>query len=135
GATSFRSTGPNPRPGTATASPSWVNRQRNEWFLRSPVRASAPSVTVPANGAFTVTVGTDVAGALGYNVFVSSVGAGPYLYAGRTGYNKATVSAYPAPGTTSTTASAADASAVATNFDGLLTNLAASGGYVSRLNS
>ncbi len=103
-------------------------------FHQGPTTAVA-SVTVPANGAFTVTVGTDVVGALGYNVFVSSVGTGPYLYAGRTGYNKATVAAYPAPGTTSTTASAADTSAVATNFDGLLTNLAASGGYTARLNS
>ena len=42
---------------------------------------------VSAGQAIQVKVGTDVQGALGYNLFVASVQAGPYYYAGRTGYN------------------------------------------------
>ena len=91
------------------------------------------SVTVPASGAFTVSVGTDAAGALGYNVFVASVHGGPYYYAGRSGYNKILITSATTT-SASVAASSADASAVATNFDGLLTNIAANG-YTTRLNS
>ena len=101
-------------------------------FHQSATTAEA-SVTVPASGAFTVTVGTDAAGALGYNVFVASVHGGPYFYAGRSGYNKILVQSATTT-TASVAASSADASAVATNFDGLLTNIAANG-YTTRLNS
>ena len=101
-------------------------------FHQSATTAEA-SVTVPASGAFTVTVGTDAPGALGYNVFVASVHGGPYFYAGRSGYNKILVQSATTT-TASVAASSADASAVATNFDGLLTNIAANG-YTTRLNS
>ena len=81
-----------------------------------------------------VNIGSDVAGALGYNLYAASVQAGPYYYAGRTGYNVGFITSQPTGGP-STTSGAVDASAVSTNFDGLLTNTAASGGYVKRLNS
>lgn len=95
---------------------------------------AAASVAVTSGQAIQVTVGTDVPGALGYNLYVGSVAAGPFYYAGRTGYNVGYVTSQPTSGP-STTSSATDQSAVATNFDGILTNLAASATYVKRLNS
>jgi hypothetical protein len=81
-----------------------------------------------------VNITGDVTGALGYNIYVASVNAGPYYYSGRTGYNTGYVTSLPTAGP-QTSPGAADASAVATNYDGLLTNTAASGGYVTRLNA
>lgn len=95
---------------------------------------AAASVAVTSGQAIQVSVGTDVAGALGYNLFVGSVSSGPFIYSGRTGYNTGYITSAPASGP-STTSGAADASAVATNYDGLLTNTAASGGYTKRLNA
>lgn len=94
----------------------------------------AASVAVGAGQAIQVTVGVDVPGALGYNLFVGSVSAGPFIYSGRTGFATGYIKSQPAVGP-STTSGAADASAVATNYDGLITNVSASGGYVTRLNS
>jgi len=96
--------------------------------------SSAASVTVTAGQSIKVNIGTDVAGALGYNLFVGSVAAGPFIYSGRTGYNTGYINSAPASGPY-TAAGAADQSAVANNYDGLLTNTAASGGYVNRLNA
>ena len=92
-------------------------------FHQGPTTAAA-SVAVTSGQAIEVTVGTDVAGALGYNLFVASVGGGPFCYAGRTGYDIGFVTAPPSLANGTAAASASDASAVATNFDGLLTNLA-----------
>lgn len=107
-------------------------------FHQGPTTAAA-SVTTAAGQAISITVGTDVTGALGYNMFVGSVQAGPFFYAGRTGSNVGYVTTPPATlsaaGAGTATASASDASAISTNFDGFFTNLAASGGYVKRLNS
>jgi hypothetical protein len=94
----------------------------------------AASVAVTTGQAIQVTVGVDVPGALGYNLYVASVQAGPYYYAGRTGYNVGYIGSQPSSGPT-TTSGAADQSAVSNNFDGMLTNLSASAGYVKRLNS
>ena len=94
----------------------------------------AASVSVSAGQAIQVTVGSDVTGALGYNLFVGSVSSGPFYYAGRTGYNVGYIKSQPSSGPT-TTSGAADASALSVNYDGLLTNVAASGGYVTRLNA
>ena len=82
----------------------------------------------------TITNDSSQVGALGYNLFAASVAGGPYYYAGRTGYNVGYITAQPSAGPTITNG-AADSSAVSTNFDGLLTNVAASGGYVARLNA
>lgn len=95
---------------------------------------AAASVAVAAGQAIQVTVGVDVVGALGYNLYVASVLAGPYYYAGRTGSNVGYIKSQPTAGPTAT-ASQTDQSAVGTNYDGLLTNTAASGGYVARLNA
>jgi hypothetical protein len=95
---------------------------------------NAASVTVSSGQAVQVTIGTDVAGALGYNLYTASVQAGPYYYAGRTGYNVGYIVSQPTSGAT-TTSGAGDQSAVSTNYDGMLTNLAARGGYVKRLNA
>ena len=95
---------------------------------------AAASVAVTAGQSIKVAVGTDVAGALGYNLFVGSVSSGPFIYSGRTGYSTGYINSAPASGP-AVAASAADQSAVATNYDGLLTNTAASGGYVTRLNA
>jgi hypothetical protein len=94
---------------------------------------AAASVAVTTGQAIQVTVGTDVVGALGYNLFVGSVSSGPFVYAGRTGYNVGYIKSQPASGP-EVASGAADQSAVTNNYDGLLTNTAASGGYVTRLN-
>ena len=67
-------------------------------------------------------------------MYASSVSGGPYFYTGRTGYNVGYITSLPQSGP-SVAASGADQSAVATNYDGLLTNTAASGGYTTRLNA
>jgi hypothetical protein len=97
---------------------------------------AAASVTVGAGSAIQVTVAAsaDVAGALGYNLYVGSVSGGPFYYAGRTGYNVGYITSQPTSGPV-VTPSQADASAIGTNYDGLLTNTAASGGYTTRLNA
>jgi hypothetical protein len=103
---------------------------------QGPVSTSGTTASVSiggAGGAVQVKIG-DVTGALGYNLFAASVQAGPYFYAGRTGYNVGYITSQPSSGPIATSGQA-DQSAVATNFDGLLTNVAASGGYVSRLNA
>ena len=82
----------------------------------------------------TITNDSSQTGALGYNLYAASVNGGPYYYAGRTGYNVGYITSQPSAGPT-ITVGAADQSAVATNYDGLLTNVAASGGYVTRLNA
>jgi hypothetical protein len=94
----------------------------------------ASSVAVSAGQAVQVTVGTDVQGALGYNLFVASVAGGPYVYAGRTGFNVGYITAQPVSGPT-TTSGAGDASALTTNYDGILSNLGANAGYTTRLNA
>jgi hypothetical protein len=94
----------------------------------------AASVAVTGGQAISASVGVDVVGALGYNIFVGSVQAGPFYYAGRSGWSQVYVTSQPTSGP-STTSGAADASAISTNFDGLLTNTSASGGYVKRLNA
>ena len=95
---------------------------------------TAASVALTAGQVVQVKVVTDSPGAVGYNLFVGSVSAGPFYYAGRTGYNVGYITYQPSSGPT-TTSGAADSSAVSTNYDGLLTNTAASGGYVTRLNA
>ena len=54
-------------------------------------------------------------------------------YAGRTGYSTGYITNQPTSGPT-IASGAGDASAQPTNYDGLLTNVAANGGYVKRLN-
>jgi hypothetical protein len=81
-----------------------------------------------------VTNDSSQTGALGYNLYAASTAAGPYYYAGRTGYNVGYITAQPSAGPT-ITVGAADQSTSANNYDGLLTNVAASGGYVTRLNA
>ena len=95
---------------------------------------TSSSVSCGAGQVAQVTIGTDVTGALGYNLFAASVQAGPYFYAGRTGYNVGYVTSQPSSGPIATSGQA-DQSAVTNNYDGLLTNTAASGGYVTRLNA
>ena len=97
--------------------------------------SSAASVTVSAGQAVQVNL-TDVTGALGYLLYAASVVGGPYYYAGRTGWSTGYVTSQPTSGI-STTPGAADQSAPTNtpNFDGLLTSVSASGGYVTRLNA
>lgn len=104
---------------------------------QGPTSATGTSASVTTSAGLTavqVNIGSDVAGALGYNIFAASIQEGPYYYAGRTGSNLGYITSQPSAGPT-TTSGAVDASAVSTNFDGLLTNVAASGGYVKRLNA
>ena len=82
----------------------------------------------------TVTNDSSQTGALGYNLYAASVSGGPYYYAGRTGYNVGYITSQPTSGPTVTNG-AADQSTSSNNYDGLLTNTGASGGYVTRLNA
>jgi len=134
-------TGTNPNSTTALASTSWVIVAADAGDFTSPTgvlhqgpSTVAASVTgVSAGKAIQVNVGTDAVGALGYNMYVASVQAGPYFFSGRTGFNTGYISNQPLGGAT-TTSGAADASAFSNNYDGLLANTAASGGYVTRIN-
>ena len=125
----------------ALASTSWVVAAPDAGDLlgttgvlhQGPATAAA-SVSVTTGQAIQVTISSDSPGALGYNLYVGSVSSGPFVYAGRTGYNVGYIKNQPASGP-EVAASAADTSAVANNYDGLLTNAAASGGYVTRLNA
>src|ERR1017187_8582336 len=94
----------------------------------------AASVSVSAGQAIKVSVGDDVTGALGYNMFVGSVSSGPFYYAGRTVYATGYITSQPSSGPT-TTSGAADASALSTNYDGFFPNLGASAGYSTRHNA
>jgi hypothetical protein len=96
--------------------------------------SSAVGVATTAGQAVQVTIGTDAVGALGYNIYASSVSTGPFVYTGRTGYNVGYVTVQPGTTGPSVAAGGGDQSAIATNYDGLLTNTVASGGYVNRLN-
>lgn len=95
---------------------------------------TAASVAVTAGQAIQVTVGSGVTGALGYNLYVASVQAGPYYLAGRSGYNIVYAGGQPSSGP-SATAGAADASAFSYNYDGLFANGSASAGYTKVLNA
>jgi hypothetical protein len=95
---------------------------------------TSASVNLTAGQVAQVNIGSDVTGALGYNLYAASVVGGPYYYAGRTGYNTGYVVSQPTSGPT-VTSGAADQSTSANNYDGLLTNVGASGGYVTRLNA
>jgi hypothetical protein len=97
---------------------------------------AATSVVKTGTGLTAVQVNiTDAGvGALGYILYAGSTSTGPFYYAGRTGYNVGYITSQPSAGPF-VAASATDQSAVATNYDGLLTNTAASGGYVARLNA
>jgi hypothetical protein len=103
-------------------------------FHQGPTSAASSVAISGSTQAIQVNITPDVVGALGYNLFVGSVVGGPFAYAGRTGYDTGYITAPPNTANGTATASAADASAVSTNFDGLMTNIAASGGYVKRLN-
>ena len=136
---------PNSPAGFATTSTVWVLVAADAGDIlgtngytmhQGPVTTSGTtaSVSVSAGQVAQVTIGTDVVGALGYNIFAASIQSGPYFYSGRTGFNVGYVTSQPSAGPIATSGQA-DQSAVATNFDGLLTNVAASGGYVTRLNA
>ena len=101
---------------------------------QGPTSTVASVATSAGLTAVQVNIGSDVTGALGYNLYTASVVGGPFYYAGRTGSTTGYIVAQPTGGPT-TTSGAADGSAVTNNYDGLLTNTAASGGYVSRLNA
>ena len=107
---------------------------------QGPVSTAASVYIGSTNEVIQVNITTDVAGALGYNLYAASVGGGNFYYQGRTGSNVGYIGATASGGNINysgpyVTAGAGDQSAVATNFDGLLTNVAASGGYVKRLNA
>jgi hypothetical protein len=95
---------------------------------------TAASCTVAVGNVVQVTITDTGTGALGYNMFCASVVGGPFYYCGRTGYTTGYITSQPTSGPTTTTGGA-DQSAVSNNYDGLLTNTAASGGYVTRLNA
>lgn len=135
-------TGASPSSSTTLASTSWVVVApdagdllgTNGTSMHEGPATTAASVSVTSGQVIKVAVGTDSVGAVGYNLYVGSVSSGPFYYAGRTGYNTGYIQWQPTTGP-STTSGASDGSAVATNYDGLITNTAASGGYVTRLNA
>jgi hypothetical protein len=108
----------------------------NGYSMHQGPASAATSVVKTGVGttAVQVNIADSGSGALGYNLYAGSTSTGPFYYAGRTGYNVGYVTSQPTGGP-AVTASGADQSAVSTNWDGLLTNCAASGGYVTRLNA
>jgi hypothetical protein len=106
----------------------------NGYSMHQGPATAATSLSVTTGQAIQVTVGTDVAGALGYNYYCASVAGGPYVYSGRSGSNVGYITGQGIYGP-EVASGGADQSANANNYDGLLTNTAASGGYVTRLNA
>ncbi len=82
----------------------------------------------------TVTNDSSQVGAVGYNFYCASVASGPYYYCGRSGSSTGYITSQPSGGP-SCTVGAADQSTSSNNFDGIIPSLAASGGYVTRLNA
>lgn len=104
------------------------------------VPSAVATVAVAAGQVVDVKVGNDVAGALGYNVYVGTgatadPGDASRWYAGTTGYNTFTVQgALPTAGTAVPTAG--DSSASALDYDGILTVCGGAGaGAVNTLNA
>jgi hypothetical protein len=105
--------------------------------------SAAASVNVGSGQIIQVSFTSDVTGALGYNLYAASVNvsaSGNATYQGRTGSNLGFIGGYGGSSTIANTgptitAGAADTSANATNYDGVLTNLGSLGGYVTRLNA
>ena len=106
----------------------------NGYSMHQGPATAAVSCSITTGQAVKVTIGGDVTGALGYNMYCASVAGGPYVYAGRTGYNVGYITAQPTSGP-EVASGGADQSQSSYNYDGLLTNTAASGGYVTRLNA
>jgi hypothetical protein len=135
-------TGGVPSTAVSLSSTSWVILAADAGDLTSaagllhqgPATVAASVTGVTAGKCISASVGVDAVGALGYNLYVASVQAGPYFYAGRTGSSQGYITMQPTSGTT-VTSGAADQSARSTSYDGFLSNTSASGGYVTRLNS
>jgi hypothetical protein len=100
------------------------------------VPTAIQSVTVSTGDVIKIVVSVDSPGALGYNLYAGTANALASLYyQGRTGYNNGFItgtinSAGIQPVSTDTSAPSATP-----NYDGVMTNLAANGGYVNRLNA
>lgn len=112
----------------------------SETVFGESVLSTVASVAATNGQVVDVKVGTDVAGATGYRVYLgtgaSQPGNGAFWYAGRTGYNTYTAQgALPTSGTAASSVSA-DTSASALDYDGILTICqGANSGSVQRLNS
>ncbi len=106
----------------------------NGYSMHQGPATAALSCQVTAGDVVQVTITKDVPGALGYNLYCASVAGGPYVYSGRTSYNTGYITAQPQSGPT-VAPGGGDQSASSNNFDGILTNLAASASYVTRLNA
>jgi len=95
------------------------------------------SASVTAGNVLDVKIGTDVAGALGYEIFASqTTGAANLIFQGRTGYNVFTLgaSALITTGTNTADKYASDTSAYATGYDGIMPIILANG-VNNRINS
>lgn len=112
----------------------------SESIFGESVLSAVANVAWSAGQVVDVKVGTDVAGATGYRVYLGTgaaqPGNGAFWLAGRTGYNTFTAQgALPTSGTAASSV-VADTSASALDYDGILTYCTgANSGSVQRLNS
>ncbi len=111
-----------------------------ETIFGESVLSTVANVAWSAGQVVDVKVGTDVAGATGYRVYLGTgaaqPGNGAFWYAGRTGYNTFTAQGpLPTSGTAASSVTG-DTSASALDYDGILTVCTgSSSGSVQRLNS
>ena len=100
------------------------------------VPTAIAAVTTTSGQVIKIVVNTDSPGALGYNLYAGTVNAlGSLYYQGRTGYNNGFITGTVNAAGVQPVATDTSAPAATPNYDGVMTNLAANGGYVARLNA
>lgn len=121
--------------GTIAAATYFIYVAGNSGQGESALSTVASQVTTGSTSTITITIGTEPAGALNYNVYVGTVtGAANAHYQGQFVGNVITLTAY---NSTSAAPANTDTSASALAYDGFLTvqSVAANGGYLARLNA
>lgn len=136
--------------GLTAAGRYWVKVTARSMFGESVLSAAFNVDSVSAGQVIDVVVGTEPAGAVGYNVYVAQVAAagadpgdaarwlqGAGTYSGSTGYSKFTLQGTMLTSGTAASSITADGTATADEYDGLLSVLQDStqSGYVKRLNA
>lgn len=106
-------------------------------FGESVVSNNAAVTTTGATSTYTVTVSTEPAGALGYNLYVSQAGGAASTATFQTSFVGTTITLTTTPTNTGAVAPVADSSADAAAYDGFLTVLTdpTQSGYVKRVNA
>jgi hypothetical protein len=115
------------------ASAIYVYASSDAGLFGESVASSVQTVTPTSGQVVDVTISAAITGAVGYNIYAgASTGVANSYYQGRTGSQTFTLTGTIA--TTGATAPAADTSAMANSFDGIIPQIFAGGGQVNNIN-